>query len=192
MANNCPNCDKRIDTNRNYDCPKCGYKFWQSREAFEKCSKNLPPIIESENNIKNEAIKKEKTESTSFLDKLLTFVAFWALSFIPTALILFIIGLLLGDNGKCGDNHPIPLPGFCSAWKYIWLYSLLFSGLLWIWKIRTDRSRKIKTILKANGSEKPRQVSAGKIHCHKCGKKIDDDSNFCIYCGSKITGKKHQ
>jgi DNA-directed RNA polymerase subunit RPC12/RpoP len=36
MANNCPNCDHKIDTETVYKCPKCDYKFWQSEEAFNK------------------------------------------------------------------------------------------------------------------------------------------------------------
>lgn len=30
------------------------------------------------------------------------------------------------------------------------------------------------------------QTNAGSLkYCHQCGKKIDSDANFCVYCGSK-------
>ena len=35
---------------------------------------------------------------------------------------------------------------------------------------------------------KPRNYNppVGKIYCPKCGKKIDDDSKYCIFCGAKV------
>lgn len=27
------------------------------------------------------------------------------------------------------------------------------------------------------------------MYCQKCGKQIDDESDFCKYCGSKINGE---
>ena len=27
------------------------------------------------------------------------------------------------------------------------------------------------------------------MYCQKCGKQIDDGSDFCKYCGSKINGR---
>jgi uncharacterized membrane protein YvbJ len=36
MANSCPKCNHKIDTNENYDCPNCGEKFWQLKDKFNE------------------------------------------------------------------------------------------------------------------------------------------------------------
>lgn len=66
MANNCPKCNYEVDTNENYDCPKCGEKFWQSKEKFENHFKLLDPFS-SEN--KKTEVEKTEIEKNQYQSK---------------------------------------------------------------------------------------------------------------------------
>ena len=52
-----------------------------------------------------------------------------------------------------------------------------------------DRQKKTRTILtqtEVNGAEQPESHSFKPIYCIHCGKKLEVDSNFCMFCGARV------
>jgi hypothetical protein len=62
----------------------------------------------------------------------------------------------------------------------IWIILLSFWAILFAGYIYGITNSEIRITSPKNNNQ------LGKAHCPKCGKKIDDDSKYCIYCGSKI------
>ena len=59
MADNCPNCDHRVDTETVYKCPECDHHFWQSEDAFKRNGKE-EIVTEQDNPVTNHSLKTKK------------------------------------------------------------------------------------------------------------------------------------
>lgn len=204
MASKCPKCKLGIDTNLNYDCPKCGEKFWQTKEAFEKAIENrfiyrhptLPYLTSDTPFSLDEVDKIEDKQPTdnrnSFQlvgnnDKKIKYPIEWynRLFISPgfseyftkgfvSAVLLNVLGFSIGLQFSENTGNRI----IWTSWIIMLVYWLAITiGYVYgNYKYRDYRLKKIHH----------NKVYTNKIFCPKCGKKIDDDSNYCIFCSAKI------
>lgn len=159
MENKCLKCGNKIDTSSNYDCPKCGEKFWQSREKFDIYQKHLDKNSLNDSPLQNLIISKTKTSKLAWYCLFL-----WLLSIVLFVILIFI-------DTKFNYNHDI-IGGidFVLGIAFFILMIVFF----------TLRPNSTTTISKMDTNYKLCN------ECFKCSKKNDDDAKYCIYCGEKL------
>ena len=160
----CPKCDFKVDLNKNYKCPKCGYKFWNSYVSYLK------------NRSKTDISRPQKEK----IRKKIPF-NFWITSFRFSHFLIksFILGVLAFVLTYLAIEY-FPETQAEKIASIIWIALLGCWAVLLVGYIYGITNSKVRKKLgKIN-------VRLEKIHCSKCGKKIDDDSKYCIYCSSKI------
>ena len=86
----CSNCGLEVDPNRNYECPKCGYKFWCSKKFFEENLKKLPPLEKTSGSFEMQTKKIKKKIPFNF-----GFTSFRFLHLLAKSLILGVLAFVL-------------------------------------------------------------------------------------------------
>ncbi len=170
----CPGCNSKADFNSHYKCPNCGYKFWNSRAAYLK---NKKLNFKSVENFKKVSITTKK--SNPIINSIVLFIAALFVSAFIIMILYGVIGELTGAIDKC-DNLDSSQTPYCRLSSYHWLISSFVLTIIIFFGFK-NLSEKRENNSDARKSKKP-----SKIICPKCGKKIDNDSKYCIYCGSKI------
>lgn len=156
MSNYCTKCNHEINTNENFDCPKCGEKFWQSKEKFEIYQINL-----DKNSFKNEStqnLKAHKNKASKFARY---FLFLW----------LFCIVLFFSFASINTNFYPNIVGIVIVASVLLGIVSFILMIVFFALRPNTTTISKMDTNHKL---------------CDKCGKKNDDDAKYCIFCGTKI------
>lgn len=167
----CGNCGYDVDPNRNYKCPKCGYKFWRSREFFDKNLIKLPPLEKKSVDVEMKTKEIKKKIPFNF-----GITSYRFSHFIAKSLILGVLAFVLTFGAlKIYDQRMAEIIA-----NDIWI------ALLGLWAILIVGYLYGITNSETGTKTRKNNIQLGKIHCPKCGKKIDDDSKYCIYCGSKV------
>jgi uncharacterized membrane protein YvbJ len=157
MSNKCPYCGSGgVDTEFDYKCLNCGHRFWQSKDIYEKHLKKSA----------RRPISNYKRGKSRVLDikkmKSRAHIYAWLGTY---SLIIWVFSLIfLGIS----DENVVAF--FVGAISFVCI--IIFFTLEYSIKAKTP----------------PQQVppKLSQCRCHRCGKKIDNDSNFCIYCGIKV------
>lgn len=71
----CPKCDFEINTNENFDCPKCGEKFWISKEKYKEAQNILEKNHENTDN--KLPYKSKKIINKTYLKLFYIFLLLW-------------------------------------------------------------------------------------------------------------------
>jgi len=174
MANHCPKCNNPVDTQANFNCPKCGETFWQNKESFLK--RELKESFKLVNEPKVEL-------SISFWWRLLIsprFSEYFLKGFI-SGLITVVLVVVLASL-KSSKDWMLQALGLIMATYWIAITIGYIYGFVKFRKLPRRATREQRP----EGTKK-----LEKIFCPKCGKKVDDDSSYCIFCGSKITPIRH-
>lgn len=160
----CPKCDFKVDSNGNYKCPECGYKFWNSYASYLKDRSKINISKSQKENTREKAPFNFWITSFRFSHFLIKSFILGILAFALTYLAIKYFKETLSE--KIANIIWIVLLGFWAILLFGYIYGI------------TNFKKQIK----------PRNYNppVGKIYCPKCGKKIDDDSKYCIFCGAKV------
>lgn len=190
MASHCPKCGHQIDTQANFDCSKCGDKFWQSKEIFNK--RELKSSLRVK--LKNTPILPiypwgRVFISPSFSEYVLKAVACFGITAV------FVTLISLTSNSSSSEI----ISGASIYWVLMY-WGLISVGYIYGLIKCKDYNQKLREYRKLENEDvghfdlKPKKINDvknNKLFCLKCNKKVDSDSNYCIYCGSKIETVHH-
>ena len=120
----CSNCGLEVDPNRNYECPKCGYKFWCSKKFFEENLKKLPPLEKTSGSFEMQTKKIKKKipfnfgfTSFRFLHLLAKSLILGVLAFVLTYGALKIYDQKIAEGGKSGT---LPIQSYiCNKSRFV-------------------------------------------------------------------------